>query len=249
MLAPAVLATAAFTTPALATPVWSVITPGGAATTRTGTLSNTTITLTGALTISTAPSVNPPYNTYDIWDNAAAANTAQIWPATAMGQEQILVAARATQSHLTVTFGRPVVNPQMLVYSLDNSYINYSTTLTTAGTPGIVSVVKNPAATYDAGLKRLSSVGGGGVPEGCASTGGRGCAVVTFIGTYSQLDMDIQTTVGGNDGLGMQFGVDPAVEAAMHSVPTLSQWGLLLMALLLAGTAGTVVRRRNPPTR
>ena len=242
-LVPALLVSAVFAPSAAAAPVWSVIPTGGYLATQSGTLGDTTITVSNTAAVMASGSSD--YNGYNIWDNAAAANSAQIWPATAAGQIQLLVGANRSLNHITAKFGRPLVNPQMLVYSLDNSYVDLSSTLTSTGAPAILSVVKNTAATYDAALKRLGTVGGGGTPEGCASTGGRGCAVVTFLGTYSQLDMVIQTTVGNNDGIGLQFGVDPAIEASMRAVPTLSQWALLLMSICLAGTAVVAIQRQR----
>ena len=251
-LVPALLASAVFSTSAAAAPVWSVIPTGGWATTLTGTLGDTSVTLTTTLASGTpAPmfSGTTDYGTYNIWDNAAAENSAHIWPATAAGEIQVVVGVNSNPSHLTAKFGRPLINPQMLVYSLDNSFIDFSSTRTVANTPAVLSVVKNSSATYDSGTQKLGTTGWViRVPEGCPESTpipGRGCAVVTFIGTYSQLDMVMQTTSGG-DGVGIQFGVDPAIEAArMQPVPTLSQWALLLMSICLAGTAVVAIQRQR----
>lgn len=243
---PVLLAAAVFSAPAMATDVWTV-TPAGPGPLN-GTLGDTTVSLASSTASLFSQSGNK--GTYRIWDNDAPANSAKIWPATAKPYDEFVIVAAPTASNLTVTFGRPLVNPQMLVYSLDNSTIDFSTTKAVGGAPAILTIVKNPGATYDPLTKVLGTLGFSAIPEGCSDTETRGCAVVTFIGTYSQLDMVVQSTNPlTTDGIGMQFGVDPAIEASMRPVPTLSEWGLALMALLLATVAGGLAHRRLRPTR
>ena len=84
-----------------------------------GTLLSTTVTISGATSnLQVAPSINPPYNAYDIWDNAPTPNTtgltpAAIYPATARGNPQIVITSpgastAASPYRVTVHFGKAV---------------------------------------------------------------------------------------------------------------------------------------------
>lgn len=177
--------------------------------------------------LSAAPGINPPFNSYCIWDSAVPQNSAQIWPASASSPscaEQVVVGVPAAATavnpmRVTVTFGQPVINPKLMIYSFDNSAMSLSPTRDIDGNPAVLSVATNNAAIYDAGAQTLGTVGIAAIEEGCANNTppGRACAYITFVGTYSQLQADFNLTSGGNDGIGFNVGADATTPVSLQS--------------------------------
>ncbi|MET4578783.1 hypothetical protein [Ottowia thiooxydans] len=258
------LAAALFGSNLQAAPVWLQVSPvGTSGTSLTGTLGSIPVTLTSSgSAVTSTPSVNPPYNSYDIWDNNATdvlggntvyPNGAGIWPASAMGNMQYVIAARPVASLVTLRFAHPVFNPQVLIYSLDNSHVDFSQTTNFVGGPASISAVTNTSAQFVAGTKRLDR---GPVPatfprEGCSRStvadpnvpSGRGCGVLQFQGYYSEIKMTFVTDTGGNDGVGFQVGYEPNAAKSVEAVPTLAPAGLAALGLIMAGFFGW--RRRS----
>ncbi|MBH1964202.1 MAG: hypothetical protein I8H77_07700 [Comamonadaceae bacterium] len=258
------LAAALFGSNLQAAPVWLQVSPvGTSGTSLTGTLGGVSVTMTSSgPSIASTPSVNPPYNSYDIWDNNATdvisgntvyPNGAGIWPASAMGNMQYVIAARATASLVTLRFDHPVFNPQVLIYSLDNSHVDFSQTTNFVGGTASISAVTNTSAQFVAGTRRLDRLPfSPSFPrEGCSKStvadpnvpSGRGCGVMQLQGYYSEIKMIFVTDVGGNDGVGFQVGYDPDAAKSVAAVPTLAPAGLAALGLIMAGFFGW--RRRS----
>jgi hypothetical protein len=147
------------------------------------------------------------------------------------------------------TFSQPVFNPRVLVYSLDNSFVDFAATTNTDGQPASISATTNNSAAFDPSTKRLGRVqeSASYPAEGCNQVtppSGRGCGVVQFYGYYTQIKLAPQST-RGTDGVGFQVGYDPDVAAAAaRSIPTLTHAGLAALGLLLATLAARSLRRR-----
>ena len=262
--AAAALFTATLASPALhAAEVWTQITVGSGSTSLSGTLGSIGVTMTSTVsTVAAAPSVNPPYNLYDIWDNDATVdigggnilypNGARLYPASAKGNMQFVTAARTTANPITLTFSQPVFNPRVLVYSLDNSFVDFSATTTADGQPANISAATNSSAYFNSATKVLEREAYAvNFPyEGCSQPlppsdpSGRGCGVMQFYGYYTQLKLNPQAT-RSTDGVGFQVGYDPDIAAAAaRSIPTLTHGGLAALGLLLATLAARSLRRR-----
>lgn len=242
--------------------VWTQVPPGTSGTSLTGTLGSLSVSLnsTGS-TVASTPSVNPGYNLYDIWDNDAEQDTgstilypngARLWPVSAKGNVQYVVVARPGASVVSVQFSKPVYNPTVLVYSLDNSHVDFSQTRTSSGSPAVISAVTNSSAQFVPATQRLDrlpvSVSFG--YEGCSKSSqanpsqpsGRGCGVMQFKGYYTELKLSFASDDERNDGVGFQVGYDPAASAPVQSVPTLAEGSLAALGLLMASLA---MRRRG----
>lgn len=267
--AAAALFTATLASPALhAAEVWTQITAGSGSTSLSGTLGSIGVTMTSTTsTVAAAPSVNLPYNDYDIWDNDATVGTAptlypngaRLYPASAKGNMQFVTVARTEADGITpranlitLTFNQPVFNPKVLVYSLDNSFVDFSATTTADGQPANISVATNSSAKFTPATKVLEREAYAvNFPyEGCSQPlppsdpSGRGCGVMQFYGYYTQLKLNPQAT-RSTDGVGFQVGYDPDVAAAAaRSIPTLTHGGLAALGLLLATLAARSLRRR-----
>ncbi len=265
--AAAALLTATLASPALhAAEVWMQIPSGSTS----GTLGSIGVTMAGTLPVSPGPAINPDYNVYDIWDNDATEsysgqtvypNGARLYPASAKGNGMQYVASPSSvgsSESVTLTFNQPVFNPVVLVYSLDNSYVDFSATTRADGRPAAAAVVTNSSANFNPTtqiLERNNYVAS--FPfEGCStykvpepSSGpeptGRGCGVLRFSGYYTALTFAMQKTSAGNEGVGFQVGYDPDAAAAVtRTVPTLAHGGLAVLGLLLATLAARSLRRR-----
>ena len=146
-------------------------------------------------------------------------------------------------------FSQPVFNPKVLVYSLDNSFVDFAATTNADGQPASISATTNNSAAFDPSTKRLGRVqeSASYPAEGCNQVtppSGRGCGVVQFYGYYTQIKLTPQST-RGTDGVGFQVGYDPDVAAAAaRSIPTLTHGGLAALGLLLATLAARSLRRR-----
>lgn len=256
------LAAATLASPALhAAEVWTQITTGSGSNSLAGTLGSVGVTMTSSTSgISVAPSINPPYNTYDIWDNDATTvyggrpvspNAARIYPTSAKGNMQFVTSAGAP-NNIAVVFAEPIVDPMVLVYSLDGvgvGTVDFSASRDTAGQVAQIGAATNNAGTFSPVTLRLfnSAPSSYGFPEGCnqeTPTTGRACGVMRFQGSYKELKFFMQNTSGG---VGFQVGMDPAVTAAANAakVPTTSPAGLVAVAAALAALAAAVLRRRS----
>jgi uncharacterized repeat protein (TIGR01451 family) len=198
------------------------------ATTMSGTLLGQSLTITSAFpsgspaignTLTAAPGINPPFNTYCIWDSSVPQNSAQIWPASASAPtwaQQIILglntATLANHERITIDFGQPLINPHLMVYSLDNSAIDFSSTRTIDGAPAVLAIDYNNAGIYDAVAQTFGTIGTAPIAEGCANNSppGRACAYVTFVGTYNELQVDFYITAATQDGIGFNVGADAA---------------------------------------
>ena len=262
--AAAALLTATLASPALhAAEVWTQITAGSDSTILSGTLGSLGVTMTSTVsTVAAAPSINPAYNEYDIWDNDAIVtvggvplsptvypNSARLYPASAKGNMQFVTTASTTANPITLTFSQPVFNPKVLVYSLDNSFVDFSATTTADGQPANISAATNSSANFTLATRVLGreAYTANFPAEGCSQPSppsGRGCGVMQFYGYYTQLKLNPQATQG-TDGVGFQVGYDPDVAAAAgHSIPTLTHGALAALGLLLATLAARSLRRR-----
>ncbi len=222
-----------------------------------GTLLSTTVTISGATSnLQVAPSINPPYNAYDIWDNAPTPNTtgltpAAIYPATARGNPQIVITSpgastAASPYRVTVHFGKAVQDPVMLVYSMDNSAVDVSPTRTRSGSPAVTSITGNSAAAINATAQTIGAnlVNNDIVlSEGCWNTTARACAVIRFSGSYNDIVFNLYSVPGGQDGVGFQFGA--AELAPPPAVPSLSTATLGALMLMLLVAFAWVSRSRN----
>ena len=246
--------------------VWTEVPQGTSGTSLSGTLGSISVNMssTGS-TVASTPSVNPGYNLYDIWDNDAEQmaggatlypNGARLWPVSAKGNVQYVIVARPGASAVSVQFSKPVYNPKVLVYSLDNSHVDFSQTRTSSGNPAVISAATNSSAQFVPATQRLDRL-----PfspsfgyEGCsksseadpAQPSGRGCGVMQFRGYYTELKLSFASDDMRNDGVGFQVGYDPDASAPVQSVPTLAEGGLAMLGLLMASLA---IRRRGARER
>ncbi|HEY0230692.1 MAG TPA: DUF5979 domain-containing protein [Dokdonella sp.] len=196
------------------------------ATTLSGTLVGQSLTISSMFpsgspavgnTLTPVAGINPPFNTYCIWDSAVPQNSAQLWPASASAPtcaQQIILglntATLANHERVTVDFGQPLINPHLMIYSLDNSGIDFSSTRTLAGAPAVLAIDYNNAGVYDPIAQTFGTTGTVPIAEGCANNAppGRACAYVTFVGTYNELTIDFYITSGVQDGIGFNIGAD-----------------------------------------
>ncbi len=254
------LAASTFASPALhAAEVWTQMTAGSGSNSVAGTLGPIGVTMT-----SSAAGLDDSIGSsaYSIWDNDATTtvngqtlypNGARIYPASAKGNRVFVTSADGTPNNITVVFAEPVVNPIVLMYSLDGvvagtGTVDFSASRDTAGNVAQINVATNNAAAFNpATLRMVNSAPFRPFPEGCSQetpSTGRACGVMRFQGTYKELKFFMQTTSGG---VGFQVGMDPAVTAAANAakVPTTSHMGLIAVAAALAALGAAVLRRKS----
>lgn len=214
---------------------WAMFTSGSGTTTITGTLLGSSVSMsstypsgtpTSGATLAQAPGINPPHNTYCIWDSSVPQNSAQLWPASAATPDcaqQVIIGASssataANPNRVVIAFGIPMVNPRLMIYSLDNSGIDLSSTRTFDGNPAVLTVTHNNAAIYDAAAQTIGTVGPT-AQEGCPNNTppGRACAYVLFNGIYSQVQVDFHITAGNGDGIGFNIGADAVTPVQLQS--------------------------------
>lgn len=177
--------------------------------------------------LSAAPGINPPFNSYCIWDSSIPENSAQLWPASAATPgcaEQVVfgvtsVATAVNPLRVAINFVTPVINPRLMIYSFDNSAMSLAATRDFSGNPAVLGVTYNNAGIYGAAAQSFGTVGTVAIPEGCANnaTPGRACAYIGFIGTYNQVVMDFNLTSGGQDGVGFMIGADATTPVSLQS--------------------------------
>jgi len=255
----ALFAASLLATGAVAAQSFVQIAPISGQTTLNGTLLATPVTITtSASTLAAAPSINPPYNAYDIWANAPTPlpvgyTPAAIYPPSAQGNPQLVIgspgsATAAAPARLNVRFAQAMQDPVMLVYSIDNSVVDVSPTRQRDGSAPVASITGNPAAAINsAALTVGATVRNTGLvaAEGCWATQARACAVIRFSGSYTDISFNTYSVNGGQDGLGFQFGAAayaPPAPVPAPAVAPLAAVGALLLGLV--ATARQARRRR-----
>ena len=181
-------------------------------------------------------------------------NNAAIYPASAAtAPSQVILQNGTRPADYQVTFGRPITDPVLLVYSVETTALNFSATRTEGGDPATVNMTMNVAGRWNATTQVFSasrSPNDGWSLEGCsqyqtypsidqARPSRRACAVMRFTGTYSA----IQFRANVNDGVGFQVGFDDPTLDPIVPVPTLSQTGLVALGLGMLGFAAWRTRR------
>ena len=143
---------------------------------------------------------------------------------------------------MTVTFSQPILNPRFHFANLDFGTVDFGA-VTVARLSGnsefeVMGSVLNstPSPALLGGCEDLA----GGNPNG-------GCGTVELFGSIASVTFtvtDTEPVPGAGDGFAWTVSYDPAVAPTpVLTIPTLGEWGMLLMILLLAAVAVPILRR------
>ncbi len=143
---------------------------------------------------------------------------------------------------LTVTFSQPVLNPRFHFVNLDFGTVDFGgvTVARLSGNPEfeVTGSVLNstPAQALLGGCEDLA----GGNPNG-------GCGTVELFGPITSVTFTVTDTEpipGAGDGFAWTLSYDPAVAPTpVVTIPTLDEWGMVLLILLLSAVALPLLRR------
>ena len=159
----------------------------------------------------------------------------------------------ATPSPAHIDFGTPMLDPILIVYSLDNSGVTIKGTLDTAGNPAVTSIASNQPTKIDLPNQAISGPFAGGTNnrEGCISGSRRVCGIFRFTGSYSQLTLGQFGNTG--DGVGFQIGVAITPAATNESFTGTSGVAQVAVANIrandtLTGAQGSSITATNANT-
>jgi hypothetical protein len=201
----------------------------------------------GAVTASAATS-NPVNYGGDLLGTTitadGAANYPDIWYSPtppvgilwSLGSINNAVAGSEGSIDVTVTFSEPVVDPRFHFLNLDNGTADF-------GTAPVILLSGNPI--FDVTGNVVNATPQPATVSGCQDAAGGGsngaCGTVELTGAFTSVTftvLDTDTSTGSGDGFLWTVSIDPSLSAATP-IPTLSEWMLVLLALLL-GTAAAV---------
>lgn len=141
---------------------------------------------------------------------------------------------------VTVTFSETVFNPRFHFTNLDNGTVAFNGVAIArlSGNPefevtgNVANSTPNPAAN-------------GGCEDAMGNNPNGGCGTVELFGGLTSVTFTVADTDpsgGSGDGFAWTLSYDPAA-APVQAIPTVSEWGLLLLILLLAAAALPMLRR------
>jgi hypothetical protein len=132
-----------------------------------------------------------------------------------------------------VVFSEPVINPRFHFANLDAGSVDF-------GGVTIARLSGNPEFEVMGALVNATTATpiGGGCEDVMGGNPNGACGTVELDGTFTSVTVTItdeDTVIGAGDGFVWTVSVDPSL--TVTPIPTASEWGLFLLALLLAGVA------------
>ncbi|MFK5892114.1 MAG: IPTL-CTERM sorting domain-containing protein, partial [Pseudomonadota bacterium] len=159
----------------------------------------------------------------------------------------IFDSANGSTAALTVTFITPITNPKLHFYNMDASFVDVGATVTTGGGAVAISRINgnNEFEVVGAEVNNTTRAAINGGCEANDNTNGEGaCGTIQLTGTYQNIRFSVVNQAAGGDGFGLTISENTAVATATP-VPTLSEWMLILLSIMLGFFAAIKIKAQR----